>query len=181
MLKLHRWIMISIILAITTTSHGNEYKGYKKLNPDECIPLDKGVVVSQLPTEWHKYVGFIKICKLTPGKATTTQVSIISIWAHDYLNTQPPDTPWEKFPLPIIIDSSFKQIGHINELYPSDWVTDLNIYYGQWQFDVPTEIRVDVENPAVSGDYYYAPLIWNKKNGFYEMRTKETINGRRPR
>ena len=168
-----------LLLAITALCYGSGYKGFKKLNPDDCLLLDKISIVSQLPEQWHKYSNFVKICKLKQNESSIGQVSIISIWAHDYLDTLSPNAPWENFPLPIIIDSHFKQIGQLSELYPSDYVTDLNIYYGKWQFDLPAEIRVDVENPAVSGDYYYPPLIYNKKSGYYEMKGKVTINGRR--
>jgi hypothetical protein len=42
-------------------------------------------------------------------------------------------------------------------------------------------IRIDVYNPTVSGDYYYAPLIWNEKDGQYHMKTKESKSGKRPK
>ena len=180
MRTLFRLILLFIIFFIPSTSYCNGYKGYIKLKPEECVILDKSSVVSKLPMEWHKYAGFIKRCELRQKNTSTSQISVISIWAHDYLNTQAPNAPWEKFPLPIIIDCNFVQVGQLNELYPSDWVTDLNVYFGKWQLGIPAEIRVDVENPAVSGDYYYAPLIWNKKNKSYEMKSKRTINGSRP-
>jgi hypothetical protein len=45
----------------------------------------------------------------------------------------------------------------------------------------PKEIRIDVENPSATGDYYYAPLIWNTKVKMYLMKDTEEISGRRPR
>jgi len=181
MVELIRWKLLFFVLAISSTAYGNEYSGFTKLDPSQCVPLNKEQVVSQVPDQWHKFAGFIKVCPLKQGKTGFAHVSILSIWAHEYLESQPPNAPWQGFPLPIIINNHFERIGQLSELYPSDWVTDLKVHYGKWQHNIPTEIRVDVENPAVSGDYYYAPLIWNEKRGSYLMRSKETINGRRPR
>lgn len=169
-----------LLLSVNVTQvSAYEYRGFTKLNPDECTTLEKDVVLSKLPIGFSKYTGFVKICNLI-NKGKETRVSIVSVWAHEYLDVQPPKTAWENFPLPIIVDNHFKPLGYLQELYPSSWVTDLNIYYGKWRLDIPTEIRVDVENPAVSGDYYYPPLIWNEKSSFYEIKGKGTINGRRP-
>jgi hypothetical protein len=33
-------------------------------------------------------------------------------------------------------------------------------------------------DPAVSGDYYYAPLIWNKDKEGYQMKTEERTYGK---
>jgi hypothetical protein len=64
-----------------------------------------------------------------------------------------------------------------------DQPRELDVYFGKWQSGMLTEIRVDVYNPAVTGDYYYAPLIWNKNSGVYEMKSgeKEKTYGHRPR
>lgn len=174
--------LVTFVLLLVNTAYANayEYKGFLKLNPNECISLRNNIVLSKLPVEFAKYTGFVKICKLVNKNGKGTRVSIVSIWAHDYLDAKSAKAPWENFPLPVIVDNEFKPLGYLYELYPSGWVTDLNIYYGKWRSDIPTEIRVDVENPAVSGDYYYAPMRWNQEGWFYEIKSKEIINGRRP-
>jgi hypothetical protein len=169
------------ILSLISSSHAMEYKGFKLLNPDECVPLDNKLAF-QLPAEWHKYADFIKICKLKEKEPTDAKVSIISIWVLEYFNTRfPPPARhiWENFPLPLIVDREFKQIGQLPEQYPDDPPRELDIYFGKQQMGIATEIRIDVYNPAVSCDYYYAPLKWSKKDGRYEMKNKEPIDGKR--
>ena len=181
--KLHRWIMFCSLLIITSASYGNEYKGYIKLNPDECVPLSKEVVISQLPADWHHSAGFVKICQLKQKKTTATPVSIISIWVLDYYDAKfpPPATrKGEKFPLPIVVDNEFHTLGQLPQQYPDDPPRELNIYYSEFQAGTMSEILIDVYNPAVSGDYYYAPFRWNKQDKIYEMESKSNINGRRP-
>ena len=181
MWKYHKLVMISIILAIGSTSYSNEYKNYKKLNPDECVPLDERVIVSQLPTEWHNFVGFIKICNLKHKKSTTSQASLISIWVVDYYDTKfpsPAPRKWENFPLPIVVDGEFHPIGQLTQQYPDDPPREIDIYYRE-HGGIPSEILIDVYNQAVSGDYYYAPLIWNVKSNRYEMKDMEAKYGKR--
>jgi hypothetical protein len=175
-------ILVSILFAIGSTAYGKGYKGFQLLNPDHCVALDKKIVL-QLPAEWHKYGDFVKICGLKQEKSQTAKISIISIWVQDYFGTLASNAAWEKFPLPLIVDEGYRQAGHLPELYPMDQPRELDVYVGKWQSGVPTEIRVDVYNPAVTGDYYYAPLVWSKKNEAYEMRSgkKERTYGHRPK
>src|SRR5512135_3703092 len=153
MLKARRCYTICLFLVAAAflfplNVHGEGYKGFLLLNPDECVPLDKKVVL-QLPAEWHKYGDFVKICGLTEKKGQPAKVSIISVWAEEYYDTLPSDAMWEKFPLPLIVDERFRKIGKLPELYPMDQPRELDVYYGKWQSGVPAEIRVDVYNPAV--------------------------------
>lgn len=184
MLKARRWYAICLFLLValfvlTPSVHGQDYKGFSLLNPDECALLDKKVVL-QLPAEWHRYGDFVKICGLAQNKGQPAKVSIISVWADDYYETQSPTPMWENFPLPLIVNSTFHPVGRLPEVYPSNPPHWLKVYYGKWQSDIPAEIRVDVENPAVTGDYYYDPLIWNKDKDGYKMKSEErTYGGRR--
>ncbi|HME42795.1 MAG TPA: hypothetical protein VKF36_06895 [Syntrophorhabdales bacterium] len=185
MLKAHRCYAICLFLMVaafllTSNVHCEGYKGFLKLNPDECVPLDKKIVL-QLSAEWHKYADFVKICALTQKKGQPAKGSIISVWVEEYYGTLPSDAMWEKFPLPLIVDDHFQKIGQLPELYPMDQPRELDVYYGKWQLGMPTEIMVDVHNPAVSGDYYYDSLIWNKDRGTYEMKSEGERYGRRKR
>jgi hypothetical protein len=173
-------LFLCLSTVLVPSSHGKGYKGFKLLNPDECTQLDKKVV-SQLPVEWHKYADFIKACKLKDKNTAEAKVSIITIWAHDYLSAKGPGAEWENFPLPIIVDINLNQIGQLPELYPMDWVTHLDVYYGKWKSGIPSVIMIDVENPAVTGDYYYAPLNWSKKDGQYKMKNMDVTSGKRPK
>ncbi len=182
--RIGRPLIILLFLAmfsmtVSANCLANGYRGFKLLNPDECTPLDKKTVM-QLPEEWHKYSDCIKICELKRKKSTNARVSIISIWAHDYYKKLPADAPWERFPRPLIVDDRIRKIGELPKLYPFDQPCDLDVYYGRWRSGMPGEIRIDVLNPAVEGDFYYEPLIWNEKTGSYEMKSKEAKYGRRP-
>lgn len=169
--------LVAAAFLLTPPAHGEGYKGFLKLNPDECAPLEKKVVL-QLPAEWHKYAAFVKICDLTQKKGQPAKVSIISVWAEDFYVAQPAGATWREFPRPLIVDDRFRKIGQLPELYPMDQPREPDVYYGKWQSDIPTEIRVDVYNPAVSRDYYYAPLIWNKDKEGYQMKTEERTYGK---
>ncbi|HEX9023778.1 MAG TPA: hypothetical protein VF799_08070, partial [Geobacteraceae bacterium] len=83
-------------------------------------------------------------------------MSIISIWAYDYLGAWTKVTKWEAFPHTIIVDGQFNLLGTFPGLYPMDLRTELDVYYGKWQSGMPAEIRIDVRDPTVTGDYYYA-------------------------
>jgi hypothetical protein len=161
--------LVAAVFLLTPCVHGKGYKGFLLLNPDECVPLDEKVVL-QLPVEWHKYSDFIKICGLTQKKGQPAKVSIISVWADDCHEAQPAGAEWEEFPRPIVVDTSYRQLGQLPELYPTHQESELSVYYGKWRSGTPEEIRVDVHNPAVDGDYYYAPLVWNGKQGRYEIK-----------
>lgn len=186
MLKARRCYTICLFLVAATflftlNVHGEGYKGFLKLNPDECVPLDKKVVL-QLPTEWHRYGDFVKICGLTQKKGQPAKVSIVSIWADDFYDAQPAGAKWGNFPRPLIVDAGYRQLGQLPELYPTHQESELSVYYGKWRSGTPEEIRIDVYNPAVDGDYYYAPFMWNTKQGRYEMKKggNERTYGRRP-
>lgn len=168
-------------LAFVSSAHSEGYRNFLLLNPDDCVPLDKKVVM-QLPAEWHKYAGFVKICGLKRKEDREASVSIISVWAHDYYDSLPEGALWKDFPLPLIIDKAFLRIGELPELYPTGDIITVNLYYGKWRGHIPTEIMVDVINPAVEGNYFYAPLVWNKQNRVYQMKKGKGITyGSRPR
>jgi hypothetical protein len=168
-------VLFCSVLIVAWHVHGAGYQGFSLLSPDECDPLDKNIVL-KLPAEWHKYAGFTRICELKQKKGSPAKVLIISVWAHDYYATLPKGTLWEDLPRPIIVDNTCHQIGMLPEVYPADPPRDLDVYFGRWGSGIPTEIRVDAHNPALDGNYFYAPLRWNKKSGCYEMKSKEVTS-----
>ena len=131
--------------------------------------------MSQLPSDWQKFNGFVKICSLAKNKKNS-DVSIISIWVNEYFDAK---YLWEQFPAPVIIDIKLQKIGSLPELYPDDDITSSIIYYGKWHRAIPTEIRVDVENTAEGGDYYYNPIVYNSNEGRYELENKEITQEKR--
>jgi len=170
----------ALSFACTTSVHGDVYPGFLLLNSSKCSPLDKDSVL-KLPNEWHKYGDFVKICGLRARKAKTAKIFIVSIWVLDYYKDKSPEALWEKFPLPIIVNSDFKQIGQLPRIYPMDHVVESFVYYGKWKSGFPHEIRVDLFNPTITGNYYFMPLIWNTEVGNYKMKSDEPIYGKRPK
>lgn len=173
-------VVFIAIIAIISVAYGRDYKGFNLLHPDECIPLDKKAVL-QLPLEWHKYVGFVKICNLRSDKSNMARISIITIWAYKYYTSLPAGTIWEELPQPLIVDNTFKQVGQLPEVYPDNPPCTLDIFFGKWRSGIPTEIRVDVNNPTVTGDYYYSPIVWDNSYMRYEMKDQEEKYGKRPK
>jgi hypothetical protein len=177
----NRMLTIFVFLMLTVSiCNGNGYRGFTKLDPQKCTKADARIM-SQLPSDWQKYNGFVKICSLKKDN-TNSNISVISIWVDEYFEARfPPPAPhqWEEFPIPVIVNGDLQIVGTLPEIYPIDDITSPIIYYGRWQGEIPTEIRIDVENPAEGGDYYYKPIIYNRNEGRYEIKNKEIIHGKR--
>lgn len=180
MLKSHRCILLFILLLFTVTStcFGSDYEGFTKLNPEECVPLGKKVVVSKLPTEWHKYAAFAKICKLKQKKTSTAKVSVIFMWVGDYYETTGESTDRKDLPSPLIVDNKYNKIGELPKIFFGDYTESPDIHYGKWQSGMPFEIRLDVS--ATDEDYYYTPLKWDKKTVHYKSTDLDKKSGKRP-
>lgn len=164
---------------LTPLSFADGYPVFKELNPKSCVPLNSALV-GKLPSDWKKYEVYIKICPLAKNSQSPSKVSVVSIWANDYLDSKR-KTIWEDFPRPLLVDEYLKAIGSLPELFPMDSRMEPIIYYGKWKSGVPTEIKVDVHNPSVYGDYYYLPLTWNAKTRRYDFIDKEPRFGPRPK
>jgi hypothetical protein len=182
MLKSCRCLLLFILLLFiaTATAYGANYKGFRELIPDECVPLNKKAVLAQLPSEWRPYADFVKICSLKQKKAPIAQVSIITVWAEDYYEITGKSTPWKDFPRPLIVDASKKKLGELPELYPRDDTKQTTLHYGEWQSGIPTDIKVDVAVYTENEDYYYKPFLWNRKYKHYDMQGLKKQSGKRP-
>jgi hypothetical protein len=169
-------IMTALHCSSRTAEAGNAE--FAEVKDDKCVVLhDKEL--RALPATWHKYEGFVKSCGLQ-NKSSRPKVSLISVWSHDYLDANNKKS-WEEFPLPILVDGQFRQCGTLPELYPTSYVNSVYVSYGKWRSGIPTEIRVDVDDPTVSGDYHYAPLKWDDSDGKYKTLNSSRINGKRRR
>lgn len=182
---LNKWVyrtvpVISIFFILLSNSFAAGYRGFKELKESECAVLGEQDL-QKLPPQWHKYKGFVKICGMKRSKAAKPKVFIVSVWGVDYMEAEKKEM-WEDFPCTIIVDGQFRLLGTFPpDLYPIDPPVDLIVYYGKWKTDIPAEIRIDVLNNALGGDYYYAPFIWSDKDGQYHMKTKESKSGKRPK
>ena len=150
------FLIFFLALAFVLDVHSEGYRDFLLLNPSDCIPLEQKVVM-QLPTEWHKYAGFVKICGLKRKKDQEASVSIISVWARDYYDSSPAGTLWKGFPLPLIIDDGFHHLGQLPELYPYGDIISVKVYYGKWHSGIPTELRVERDQPSGRGELLLRP------------------------
>jgi len=180
-LKIKIFIVILSVLILYSDVLAAMYPGFNKVAEKECVVLND-MEIQKLPHVWNKYKGFVKKCELRKNKKSKAIVSIVSVWANDYLDAHKQEI-WENFPNTIIIDNQFNQCGTFPDvdIFPSTPPSFLKVYYGKWNAGIPMEIRIDVDNLAVSGDYYYAPLIWNEKIKKYEMKDVEEKSGKRPK
>jgi hypothetical protein len=149
-----------IVVTFPDFGFGGASQGLEKLNPANCLKLDEKSR-TRLPESWRKYAAFTKYCPIKP-QSDKANVSIITVWVKDYYDSRSSDAGWETFPKPLIVDRDMNKIGELPELYPVDEPREIDILVGKWQSGIPTEIKVDVFNPAVSGDYFYPPIRFNQ-------------------
>ncbi|WP_067065025.1 hypothetical protein [Roseateles chitosanitabidus] len=147
-------------------SAGDKAAAWRTLDPDTCTPLgaeDR----ARLPASWQPYLAFSRRCELTaPGGQP--QVALISIFTLAYYEGKPDNAPWEKFPTPLLVDREFRCLGGLSQLFPWDQPAMLELKHGRWKEGVPQEIRVHVDNPAVSGPYDLPTLRWNAAQRRYQ-------------
>ncbi len=132
---------------------------WRTLSPETCAPLGEADR-ARLPAAWAKYLDATRRCELTaPGG--TARVALVSVFAETYYATRAADAPWEDFPKPLLVDRDFRCVGGLPELFPFDQPRTLTLRHGLWREGVPQEIRVQVSNPAVGGDYALPALRWD--------------------
>ncbi|GFO60219.1 hypothetical protein GMST_25440 [Geomonas silvestris] len=174
--------ILLIILISSVPGHTASYPGFELLQESQCSKAD-AYLVSTLPTQWQKYALFVKSCELMGKAGSPSGFQIVSVWVDEYFQEKYPrqHPRWEPFPKALILDSHLKVVGTLPVVYPRDDITFPDVFYGRWITNVPTEIRIDVENPAEGGDYYYAALVWDESSHSYRSHGTEAIDGTRPR
>jgi len=145
---------------------------WRSLSPEACAPLSEGER-AKLPAAWAKYTEAARRCELTaPGAAP--RVALISVFAETYYAGRAADAPWEDFPKPLLVDRDFRCVGGLPELFPFDQPRTLTLRHGLWRDGVPQEIRVQVSNPAVGGDYALPVLRWDAAEHRYRAAGAKT-------
>lgn len=181
MRKTPLFTILFVIFSLTSnqSSWAGGYLGFTELKAKDCVAFDQRQL-QNLPPSWHRYGKFVKKCPLKKSAGSKPVVSIISIWTEEYLDTKEVRL-WEDFPLSMIVDENLNEVATLPLIFPMDSPSEPAVYFGKWKSALPTEIRVDVRDPTVSGDYYYAPFIWNDKDKRYYMTDKEPKSGTRPK
>jgi len=132
---------------------------WRTLSPASCQPLSSADQ-AKLPATWQAFATAARRCELAaPG--TPAKVALVSIFTEEYYRGRPANAPWEEFPKPLLLDASGRCVGVLPELYPTEEPRTLTLRHGLWRDGVPQEIRVQVANPAVGGDYALPPLRWD--------------------
>ncbi|UXH80612.1 hypothetical protein [Roseateles amylovorans] len=151
---------------------GTKASAWRTLTPTSCKPLsaEEG---KHMPDAWGPYLGAARRCDLTPAGGPA-QVSLISVFVEDFYRGKPDNAPWENFPKPMLVDRDFRCLGGLRELYPYDQPRELQLRHGLWKAGVPQEIRVQVSNPAVGGDYALPVLRWDAQQHLYQASGPKT-------
>jgi hypothetical protein len=154
-------------------------RAWRTLSPAGCHPLNDAEQ-ARLPASWKPYASSTRRCDLAaPGAAP--KVSLVSVFAEDYFRGSPPSAPWEDFPKPLLVDSAWRCVGVLPELYPFDEPRTLTLRYGQWLDGIPQEIRVQVANPALGGDYALPPLSWDAaQQRYHSTPTSNSVSPQCP-
>ncbi len=145
---------------------------WRALAPESCSPLSQ-TDRARLPANWKPYVDAARRCELSAPDGQP-QVALISVFTDEYYRGRPADAPWEDFPKPLLVDRDFRCVGGLRELFPSDQPRTLTLRHGLWRDGVPQEIRVQVINPAVGGDYALPVLRWDAAQHRYRAAGAKT-------
>lgn len=120
-----------------------------------------------LPADMGPYRAAIKVCSLARG-AQQPQIRLFSVFTDDHYKNLPADAPWEKFPLPVLVDAAGRCVGRLPHLFPVDPPQELVVSAGQWRRGLPHELRLKVLSPAVGGNYQLPSLRWNAQTQAYQ-------------
>ncbi len=167
-----RYLLLLIAASGTFCTSVAQAEGWVTLDASRCKPVD---VAATLPDAWSKYRGSTRICPLTRHQSDVAQVSLLSVFVDDYYLGLPKDAPWESFPQPMLVDPSGQCLARLSHLYPSEPPSQLVVRAGGWKQGVPTLLRFDVLNPAVSGNYSLPGLKWDMQTKRYRPIPTTTI------
>ena len=130
----------------------------------QCQAVDATVALS---TDMEPYRSAVKVCSLA-RPAQPVKVRLVSVFTDDYYQNLPADAPWQRFPLPVLLDDTGRCLGRLPHLFPVDPPQELVVRAGQWRRGIPHELRLTVLSPAVGGNYRLPSLRWSAKAQAYQ-------------
>jgi len=136
----------------------------------QCQAVDATVA---LPADMEPYRSAVRVCSLA-RPAQPVKVRLVSVFTDDYYKHLPADAPWQRFPLPVLLDDTGRCLGRIPHLFPVDPPQELVVRAGQWRRGIPHELRLTVLSPAVGGNYRLPSLRWNPKAQTYQSTPTPT-------
>ncbi len=153
------------------------------LDPAQCQPPDADL---SLPAAWEPYRDAVRACPLVQGGAAgnvppkAAKVRLLAVFTDAHYRGLPPDAPWERFPLPLLVDDAGRCVGKLTHLFPADPPEELDVVPGRWRDGVPHEIQLQVRSPAVGGDYHLPTLRWDAKNRLYRPAASGPASAKPP-
>lgn len=89
------------------------------------------------------------------------------MFTNDYYRNLPAYAPWERFPLPLLLDKAGRCLAQLPHLFPADPPEVLEVRPGRWRKGLPQEIQLHVRSPAQGGGYRLPTLRWDAKARVY--------------
>lgn len=155
--------------ACSTTTNTNDFQ---RLLPDTCVPLVASKLKLDLGAEWLPYQSSTRVCPLVKLRGAKADVVLITISVENYYRDKPVGAKWENFPKPILFNEKGARVGELAELFPGDDVVEMVLTYGHWQGNIPSEIRMHIIDPTVTGDYDLPSLLWSNERQRYLVKDK---------
>lgn len=154
---------------LSTAAHAGT-RAPAAIDPAHCQPLAADLV---LLAAWAPYRAATRVCALAERATEKVQsrapnrVRLVAVFTHDYYRNLPADAPWERFPLPLLLDEAGRRLAQLPHLFPADPPEILEVRPGRWRNGLPQEIQLHVRSPAQGGGYRLPTLRWDAKARVY--------------
>ncbi len=99
------------------------------------------------------------------------------MFTNDYYRNLPTYAPWERFPLPLLLDEAGRCLAQLPHLFPADPPEVLEVRPGRWRKGLPQEIQLHVRSPAQGGGYRLPTLRWDAKARVYRADSAKGNGG----
>jgi hypothetical protein len=168
---------VVVAAVLSTMAHAGIQTPAAGIDPAHCQPADADLA---LPAAWTPYRAATRVCALSDRAGGTVQapaparVRLVAVFTDDYYRSLPADAPWERFPLPVLLDEAGRCLAQLPHLFPSDPPEDLEVRPGRWRDGIPQEIQLQVRSPAQGGDYRLPTLRWDAKARLYRAAPRKT-------
>lgn len=168
---------VVVAAVLSTMAHAEIRAPAAGIDPAHCQPAAADLA---LPAVWTPYRAATRVCALSEREAKTVRsrapakVRLVAVFTEDYYRDLPADAPWERFPLPVLLDEAGRCLAQLPHLFPSDPPEDLEVRPGRWRDGIPQEIQLQVRSPAQGGDYRLPTLRWDAKARLYRAAHRET-------
>ncbi len=168
---------VVVAAVLSTLAHAGVHAPAAGIDPAHCQPAAADLA---LPAAWTPYRAATRVCALSERAGEKVQapapgkVRLVAVFTDDYYRDLPADAPWERFPLPLLLDEAGRCLAQLPHLFPSDPPEGLEVRPGRWRDGIPQEIQLQVRSPAQGGDYRLPTLRWDAKVRLYRAAPRKT-------